>query len=250
MRILVINPNTTESMTKAIDEAARAVAGPDTEITTVQPHRGPRSIEGHVEEAIAAAATLELLIEHRNAYDAYVIACAGDPGVAAARELVDGPVIGIAEAAMHMACLVAHRFSVISVVDRIKPMLTDMVQLSGLAPRCASIRTTGLGVLEIERDWDEALRRLAEQGRRAVSEDGAEAIVLGCAGMGPLDKRLERELGVPVLDGCACAVTLAEACHRYGLATSKASAYRAPEPKEYLDWPAFGVLASRTGGAR
>ncbi|WP_028922271.1 aspartate/glutamate racemase family protein [Pseudonocardia acaciae] len=243
MRILMINPNTTESMTKAIDEAARAVAGPDTEIVTVQPRRGPRSIEGHLEEATAAVATLELMVERRTGYDAYVIACAGDPGLAAARELVDAPVIGIAEAAMHMACLVAHRFSIISVVDRIKPMLTDMVQVAGMAPRCASVRTTGLGVLEIEEDWDEALRRLTEQGRLAITEDGAEAIVLGCAGMGPLDRQLRAELNVPVLDGCACAVTLAEACHRYGITTSKASAYRAPEPKEYLDWPVFDSLA-------
>jgi allantoin racemase len=126
---------------------------------------------------------------------------------------------------MHMACLVAHRFSIVTVIDSVRPMLEDMVSVAGMSARCASIRATCLSVLEIEQDYDHAERVLIEESRRAVEQDGAEAIVLGCAGMGPLDKRLGKQLGVPVLDGCGCAVTLAESLHRYGITTSKVGAF-------------------------
>jgi allantoin racemase len=225
VRILVVNPNTTESMTAAIGEACRAVAAEDTEVTAINPAWGPPSIETYVEDYVAAAAMLQTIAAHRDDYDAFVIACAGDPGLYAARQLTDAPVIGIAEAAMHMACLVAHRFSIVTVIDSVTPMLADMVAVAGMSKRCASIRATALSVLEIEQDYAHAERVLVEESRRAVTEDGAEAIVLGCAGMGPLDKRLQSELGVPVLDGCGCAITLAESCHRYGISTSKAGAF-------------------------
>jgi allantoin racemase len=244
MRILVINPNTTESMTRAIGEACRKAAQPATEIVAVSPARGPRSIEGYVEDYVAAVATLETIVENRGRYDAFVIACYGDPGLHAARELVEEPVIGIAEASMHMACLVAHKFSIISVIHRVKPMLEDMVRLSGLRERCASIRTTELAVLDIEKDYPRAEQLLIEESRRAMEEDGAEAICLGCAGMGPLDKGIQAALGIPVLDGCGCAVKLAEACFDYGLKTSKFRAFKTPQPKEYVDWPAFEKVAS------
>jgi allantoin racemase len=238
VRILVINPNTTESMTTAIGEACRGVAAAGTEVTAINPAWGPPSIETYAEDYVAAAAMLQTVAEHRDDYDAFVIACAGDPGLYAARQLTDAPVIGIAEAAMHMACLVAHRFSIVTVIDSVKPMLEDMVSVAGMSGRCASIRATSLSVLEIEQDYAHAERVLAEESRRAVKEDGAEAIVLGCAGMGPLDKRLQSELGVPVLDGCGCAITLAESCHRYGITTSKAGAFAMdPQRLPHLGFP-------------
>jgi allantoin racemase len=247
MKILVINPNTTMSMTEAIGEACRKVAQPSTEITAISPKRGPRSIEGYVEDYVAAVATLETIAEHRGAYDAFIIACFGDPGLHAARELVEEPVIGIAEAAMHMSCLVAHKFSIVSVIHRVKPLLEDMVNAAGLADRCASIRTTELAVLDIEKDYAIAQEMLIAESRLAMEEDGAEAICLGCAGMGPLDKGMQAALGIPVLDGCGCAVKLAEACFDYGIKTSKFKAFKAPEPKEYVDWPIFSRPMSEVG---
>jgi allantoin racemase len=244
MRILVVNPNTTMSMTEAIGEACRKAAQPSTEIVAVSPDRGPRSIEGYVEDYVAAVATLETIAANRGRYDAFVIACFGDPGLHAARELVEEPVIGIAEAAMHMACLVAHKFSIVSVIHRIKPLLEDMVGLAGMSDRCASIRTTELAVLDIEKDYAKAEQMLIDEGRRAMEEDGAEAICLGCAGMGPLDKGIQAALGIPVLDGCGCAVKMAEACFDYGIKTSKFRVFKAPEPKEYVDWPAFDRSAT------
>lgn len=242
-RILVINPNTTQAMTDEIAAAARAVARPDTEITCVSPEAGPRSIEGFADEAIAAYHVLELVTRTRGEYDGYVIACFGDPGLHACREVADVPVVGIAEAAMHMASLVAHRWSIVTVIPRVEPFLAEAVQRAGMRERCASIRCTPLSVLEIEADLERTKRLIVEHARLAIDEDGAEAILLGCAGLGPIDKAMQEALGVPVLDGTSCAVPLVEALCAYGIATSKAKAFKAPEPKELVGCPASLVAA-------
>jgi len=140
MNILVINPNTTQAMTDAIREVARVAAGPGTEIECVSPAGGPRSIEGFTDEAIAGYHVAETVARMRDGYDGYVIACYGDPGLAACRELADVPVIGIAEATFHMASLIAHKWSVVSVLPRIKPLLEEVVARNGMQLRCASIR--------------------------------------------------------------------------------------------------------------
>lgn len=243
MRILVINPNTSEEMTRDIGEEARRYAAPGTEIDVTSPAWGPRSIEGHYEEELAAVATLETIRERAGDYDGVAIACYGDPGLFAAREVSPVPVVGIAEASMLMACLVAHRFTIVSVLPRVKPMLEDMVRLHGLETRCASIRATPLTVLDCERDPEAARREIVVAARTAIAEDGAEAICLGCAGMGPLDKIVEAELGVPVLDGVACAVKMVEAAVGYGLATSRAAGFKEPEPKELVNYPPAGIPA-------
>jgi allantoin racemase len=243
VRILVINPNTSEEMTRDIGDAARRYARPDTDVETVCPDWGPRSIEGHYEDYVAAVATLEVVRERAGEFDAVVIACFGDPGLAAAREISPVPVVGIAEAAMLTACTVAHRFSIVTVLPRIKPFLDDVVRYHGLEARCASIRTTPLSVLDCERDPTAAEREIVLASRAAIAEDGAEAICLGCAGMGPLDKSVQAELGVPVLDGTACAVKLVEGIVDYGLFTSRVAAYKEPEPKEFVGHPARTVPA-------
>jgi allantoin racemase len=237
MRILVINPNTSEGMTRDIHEEAARYARPGTEIETTSPAWGPRSIEGHYDDIVAAAATLEVVRERSDDFDGVVIACFGDPGLFAAREISRVPVVGIAEASMLMACTVAHRFSVVTVLPRVKPWIEDTVRLHGLEARCASVRTTPLTVQDCERDPAAAEREIVRAGRLAIEEDGAEAICLGCAGMGPLDKAVEAELRVPVLDGVACAVKLLEGLFDYGLETSRVAGFKQPEEKEYLARP-------------
>jgi allantoin racemase len=236
MRILVINPNTSEEMTRDIGDEARRYARADSEIEVMCPSWGPRSIEGHYEEELAAVATLEVIREHGADADGIVIACYGDPGLFAAREISAAPVVGIGEASMLMACTVAHRFSIVTVLPRVKPMLDDMVRRHGLEARCASIRTTPLSVLDCERDPTAAEREIVAASKAAVAEDGAEAICLGCAGMGPLDKSVEAAVGVPVLDGVACAVKMLEGLVDYGLATSRVAAFKQPEPKEIVGY--------------
>jgi len=241
MRILVINPNTTEEMTQDIGRQARKFARPGTEIEAVSPVWGPRSIEGHYEDQLSAVATLEVIQERGADFDGVVIACYGDPGLHAAREISPAPVVGIAEASMLMACTVAHTFSIVTVLPRIKPMFETMVRMHGLESRCASIRTTPLSVLDCERDPAAARREIVKASRLAIEEDGAEAICLGCAGMGPLDKEVEAELGIPVLDGVVCGVKLIESLVDYGLSTSRVAAYKAPEPKEILNYSPAGA---------
>lgn len=243
MRILVINPNTSVEMTQDIDDEAHRYARPGTEVVTVCPEWGPRSIEGHYEDYLAAVATLETIQARGEGFDGVVIACFGDPGLAAAREISPVPVVGIAEAAMLTACTVAHRFSVVTVLPRVKPFIEDCVRYHALEGRCASVRTTPLTVLDCEADPTAAEREIVVAAREAVAQDGAEAICLGCAGMGPLDKAVEAAVGVPVLDGVTCAVKLLEGIVDYGLKTSRVAAYKEPEPKELVNYLRPGVRA-------
>ena len=237
MRILVINPNTTQAMTDEIAKVAWAAAGPGTEIDCCSPPAGPRSIEGSADEVLAAYHTLDMVTSTQGQFDAYVIACYGDPALAACREVSRVPVIGIAEASFHMASLVAFKWSIVSVLPRVKPLLEELVHRNGMELQCASIRCTPLSVLEIEEDLERTKRMMVEEARQAINVDGAEAILLGCAGLGPLDKQMQQELGVPVFDGTACAVKLAESLHHYGVTTSKVAAYKTPEPKELVGCP-------------
>lgn len=242
MRILVINPNTTQAMTDEIGRVARAAAAPGTEIDCVSPESGPRSIEGHADEVLAAYNTLDVVARTHGDYDGYVIACFGDPAIAACREIADVPVVGIAEGAMHMASLVAHKWSIVTVLPRVEPFMEDVVRRNGMETKCASIRCTPLTVLEIEADIERTKQMMLEEARDAIENDGAEAILLGCAGLGPIDKTMQEVLGVPVFDGTACAVKLLEGLHAYGVTTAKVRAYLTPEPKELVACP--GSLAA------
>jgi len=237
MKILIVNPNTSAGMTRSIDAAAHLYAHPQTTIVTVQPSRGPRSIEGYVDAVVAAEAALEVLLDHRDAFDAFVIACFDDPGLYAAREALAAPVFGIAESAMLMACTLGHRFSILTSPARSKPATDELVRRYALEGRCASIRTVDLPILALDDDADVTRLQFGAEGRRAIADDGAEVLLLGCAGLAHVDKDLERELGVPVLDGVSCAVKLAEASVGYGLRTSKSMGFSPPPAKEYVGAP-------------
>lgn len=234
MRLLVVNPNCTASMTAKIGAAARAAAAPGTEIVAVDPGEGPVSIEGYVDEAFAVPGLLRAIrTGEREGADAHVIACFDDTGLDAARALADAPVLGIGEAAFHMASLVAGRFSVVTTLSRSVPAIRHNLHRYGLASRCARIRASEVPVLALEEPGGDAARRISDEIARALDEDGAEAIVLGCAGMADLAARLAAEHGLPVLDGVACAVKLAEGLVGLGLRTSKRGGYATPGPKPY-----------------
>lgn len=239
MRLLVVNPNTTVAMTDAIAAEARRRARPGTEIEAVTAPWGTPSVESHVEEALAAAATIEAVAARAGAFDGVVVACFGDPGLEAVREISPAPAVGIAEAAMMLALALGHRFSIVAARDRARPLMLDVVRRHGLEARCASVRTTGLPVLELERDPALAEEAIVAAARRAVEEDGAEAICLGCAGMAGLDERVAARVGVPAVDGVAAAVKLLEGAVDLGLRTSRAAAYQPPERKPLTGPPAL-----------
>lgn len=233
MRILVVNPNSTASMTEKIGQAARRVAAPGTEIVAVNPATGPASIEGYYDEAISLAGMLAV-IEARPGVDAVIIACFDDTGLDAARCLVDCPVIGIGEAAYHMAGLLANKFSVVTTLARSVPALEHNLHRYGLAARCVRVRSSDVAVLELEHPGSQARHRISAEIRRAIEDDRAEAIVLGCAGMADLAHALSQDHGLPVLDGVSCAVALAESLVGLGLKTSRLGGYAPRQSKKHI----------------
>lgn len=227
MRILVVNPNTTASMTEKIGAAARRVASADTEVLAVNPESGPASIEGFYDEAMSLAGMLAV-IRTTPDFDAVVIACFDDTGLDAARCLTDKPVIGIGEAAYHMASMISNKFSVVTTLGRSVPALEHNLHRYGLMARCARVRSSEVAVLELEHPGSDACSRISAEIGRAVAEDRAEAIVLGCAGMADLADTLAKAHGVPVLDGVTCAIGLAEAMVKLRLRTSRVGGYSPP----------------------
>jgi allantoin racemase len=234
MKLLVINPNTTEAMTEAIANAARAVAAPGTEILATQPSFGPASIEGHFDEAWAAAGVAEQaqLASNWNPA-ATILACFGDPGLEAAREALQGPVLGIAEAAFHAASFLATGFSVVTTLTRTCIIAERLVQRYGFEHLCRGVHGTDIPVLALEDGTGEVLAQLEEASRIALARDRSGALVLGCAGMAPLCAHLTRSLGVPVIDGVAAAVKMGEALASLGLKTHKQGDYALPIPKHF-----------------
>lgn len=232
MRLLVVNPNTTHSMTEKIGAAARAVASQGTEIIAVNPDDGPPSIEGYYDEVFAIPG---LIAEMRKAgpVDATIIACFDDTGLDAARSFSPTPVIGIGEAAFHMATLVAGKFSAVTTLARSIPAIEHNLVRYGLATRCAKVRAADVAVLELEIPGSVARGRISREIDRAIDEDRADSIVLGCAGMADLAAELTREHGLPVIDGVASAVKLAESLVSLGLKTSKRGGYAPPLTKTY-----------------
>jgi allantoin racemase len=234
MHIRVINPNTTARMTAQIGGAARAVAAAGTQINAVNPSFGAPSIECHLDDVWAAAGVAEQMqLGVAEGADAFVIACFGDPGLHAARELARGPVIGIAEAAFHAASLVATGFSVVTTLTRTCVIAEHLVLQYGFERRCRGIHGTDIAVLELEDPASNAFGRVLASAQHALSHDRSGAIVLGCAGMADLCHVLQQRLGVPVIDGVAAAVVLAEGLVRMGLGTSKRGDYAPPQVKNY-----------------
>ncbi len=245
MRIKVINPNTTVSMTRTIGEAAEAAASPGTKIVGATSPTGPVSIEGHYDEAVSVIGLLdEVRAGEAEGCDGYVIACFGDPGLLAAREVARGPVLGIAEAAMHAASFVSTGYSIVTTLGRTRIIAEHLVRAYGMEHHCRRVRVTELAVLDLEDPASDARQKILDECRRALDRDGSGAIVLGCAGMADLAADLSRELGVPVIDGVGVAVRFVEALVGLGLSTSKRGDLAFPIPKPFtgalgrLEWDA------------
>ncbi|HWF49532.1 MAG TPA: aspartate/glutamate racemase family protein [Solirubrobacteraceae bacterium] len=229
MRLLVINPNASSAMTEDMVRSARAVE-PDADITGATAGHGLPSLEGYRDDVVAAGAVIELIAAHEGSFDAAIVGCFGDPGLYAARELTEAPVVGIAEASFLTAMALGHRFSVLTTLERGAPAILDVIRLHGVESRCASVRSTGLTVLEAHGDADAAASALEREGRLAVELDRAEVLCLGCGGMVGLRERLQENLGVPVIEAISAATAFAAALVRNDLRTSKVRAFKWPEP--------------------
>lgn len=235
MKINIVNPNTTASMTAKIGDCARQVAAPGTEIWASNPASGPASIEGHYDEAMCLPGLLgEIRRAEAAGADAHIIACFGDPGLEAAREIARGPVLGIAEAAMHAASFVGKHFSIVTTLGRTRGIAAHLAERYGMQRFCRNIRACEIAVLDLDTPGSDAYAAIMQECRLALAEDDVDCIVLGCAGMADLCQAITHELGVPVIDGVSAAVTMCEGLVRLGLHTSKRGEWNYPLAKPYL----------------
>jgi allantoin racemase len=226
--IMVVNPNTSGAMTDEIVAAARKVAAPGTLILGGTSARGPQSVETNADEVWGALGVLQQVREGEDrGMSGYVIACFGDTGLAAAKETARGPAVGMTEAALLTAAVVAARFSIITLPPRTREMSRRVVRAIGLTDRC-TVRAIDVGVSALVAGSAPVLDAMTAEAHRAVRHDGAEAIVLGCAGLAALVGPLQDALGVPVIDGVAAAVKMVEGLLAQGLTTSRASTYARP----------------------
>jgi allantoin racemase len=225
-------------MTTKIGEAARAAASAGTEVLAVNPQMGPVSIEGFYDEAFALPGLLaEIAKGEAGGADAAVIACFDDTGLDAARALANMPVLGICEAALAAAGMIATRISVVTTLSRSVVPIEALVRRYGFAER-AYVHAADIPVLSLEDPASDASATLRAAIATALKADRSDAVVLGCAGMADLARDLSVEFGVPVVDGVSAGVRMAEALVGLGLKTSKSGAYATPLAKTYT-----GVLA-------
>ena len=215
MRILLINPNTTPEITELVAGHARTIAGQGVEIVPATGRFGARYISTRAAAAIAGHAALDGLAEHGKGCDGVYLACFGDPGLLALKEVSAVPVVGMAEASCHLACMLGRRFSIVTGGERWIPMLEEFVAGQGLSERLAGIRTVAPTGGEIARDREGALALLAEACRRCAEEEGADVVILGGAALAGLAGRLASEVPVPLIcsveAGTRAAVGLARA---------------------------------------
>ena len=228
MRLLVINPNTSQAMTETIRRAAQAVASAGVTVDALCPDHGPESIEGVFDEVVSAYWTLDKVLPVAQQYDGFILACfSAHPAIGALREALTQPVMGIMEASILHALPLGSRFSIVTTSPRWQPLLEEGVHLLGVESRCASVRSSGLAVLDLEHlPAEEVCARLIEDARLAVETDGAEVICLGCAGMAGLEEGIRAATGVPVIDGVRAAVALVQSLVSTGARTSKRNLYR------------------------
>ena len=222
MKILCINPNSSSEVTEGIEKICKEYALPGIEVEIKSIKEAPPGIESYHDAAVSEKYLLEKFKEWENQYDGFIIACHSDIGVDLLRELTDKPVIGIGEASMLFALPLGHKFSILSLKKKKIPQKEDLVKKYGLENRCASIRATGLGVVANDKEKRE---KLIQEGEKAVKEDRAEVLILGCAGMAGMDKEIEKAIGVPVIDGVVSALLIIESLVRYGASTSKVGKY-------------------------
>ena len=233
LRIFVINPNSSQAVTDHIRRELERVKRPDTELTVVNPQHGPASIESQYDRELVKPHVLDLVRRANDeGYDVAIIACFSDPGLDASREISSIPVIGIEESTLHVAAMLGHRFSPVTAFPKHVPTRDLHVRMGGFEHAYASTLVTGMSVLDMEADPKTTKRRILVEARRAVAEDGAEVIVLGCAGLSGYAKDIERELGVVVLDPTAVALKVAETFADLGLRHSKIARFATPPAKE------------------
>jgi allantoin racemase len=246
IHVRVVTPITTQDFRTHEDAARLSSEGVKVDFVNIE--AGPASIECDYEIMLAQPGTVARVIEaERAGVDAVVIDCMGDPGLFGARECVAIPVLGPMQTSMALAAMIGHRFSVVTVLSRITPMIENQAALYGMSGKLASARAVDIPVLELEKDLAATKRALTAEARKAVVEDKADVIIFGCTGMlGCADAvregLLKEGLDVPVIDPVPTAINIAAALARSGLAHSK-RAYQPPPKKKVVGYAGIGIGA-------
>ncbi|MES2976864.1 MAG: aspartate/glutamate racemase family protein [Pseudomonadota bacterium] len=237
MRLLIINPNISASVTELIHSEAMRSASPGTEITMQTAAFGVAYIETRFEALIGAYATAQLAAEHYPDHDAVIVAAFGDPGLAGLREVLPVPVLGLTESALASACLLGHRFSIIAISQRIQAWYREVVEANGLSLRLASIRALDRPLASIGGVQADHTQQLLELCNRAVKEDGAEVIILAGAPLAGLARALRGQLPVPVVDGVSSAVRHAESMVALAPGKAREGSFAPPPFKPHQGLP-------------
>ena len=238
MKLMIVNPNSSETVTGAIMESARRGASPGTELVPVTTKGGTRNIDSAFGDYLSGAYVIRTCLEAAPLHqpDGVVLAGFGRVGIDALKEALTIPIVSIAEASMAMACLLGHRFTTLTMLQQFIPYQQDLVRLFGFEAKCASVRAININVEECVTDREKTLAQLSAEIRRIVAEDRSEVVILACAGLCGYDTELSRLAGVPVLDPVAVAVKVAEGFVGLGLAQSKIRKFAHPPQSldEYL----------------
>jgi allantoin racemase len=221
MKILIINPNSDRGMTASIQKTADSYVEEGCEVKCLPTEGAPLFIENYEDTARATEGMIRLVKENENSCEAFIVACHCDPNLDVLKEISNKPVVGIGEASMKIASMLGHKFSVLSTAAHSIPIKEELVRKYHLQDLLASVRAP--------REKDNTLseeEKYFRMAQDAVEKDGAEVLVLGCAGLTGLDRALMKRLNVPVLDGVICALIIACGLARYGVSTSKARRYQ------------------------
>jgi allantoin racemase len=232
MKILVANPNTSTGVTDRLVAAGKLVASPGTELLPMTAPRGVPYIATRAEAAIGSAVMLEMLAEKRGTFDAAICAAFGDPGLGGARELFDFPIVGMAEAAMLMACTLGRKFAIVSFAKALEPWFAEIVDWHGMSGRCAAIQMLDSAFTNINDVAEEKEQLLVDLANRVVTHNGADVVILAGAPLAGLATKLRERVPVPLVDGIQAAVTMAEGLVRLNPRKATLGTFRRPGPKE------------------
>lgn len=237
MRLLLVNPNISDSVSELIAAEARRSASPGTQVEVRTAPFGVAYIETRFEALVGAYATAQVAAEHCEGCDAVVVAAFGDPGLAGLRELLPVPVTGLTEAALASAHLLGHRFSIIAISQRIQAWYREVVESYGFGSRLASIRALDRPISAIGGVQEEHAQALKALANRAVAEDGAEVLILAGAPLAGLARSLQGQLPVPVVDGVSSAVRHAETLAALRPGRARAGSFAPPPAKPHRGLP-------------
>ena len=232
MKLLIANPNTSVGVTDRLVASGKLVAGPGTELIPMTAPRGVPYIATRAEAAIGSAVMLEMLAEKRGTFDAAVCAAFGDPGLGGARELFDFPIVGMAEAAMLVACTLGRKFAIVSFAKALEPWFAEIVDWHGMSGRCAAIQMLDSAFSNINDVADEKEQLLVDLANKVVTDNGADVVILAGAPLAGLATTLRDRVPVPLVDGIQAAVTMAEGLVRLNPRKATVGTYRRPGPKD------------------